>query len=506
MIPVGAIAAAIAAAAAAARAAQRQQNGQQASSGNEGIIGPWGLLVWFVFATFGLMCLALLLAGQVWALVPMIPLVVITFPWSISRAVLIPLGQARLAYWLTYTADFVFFRDHAGGAALAASWALAMGPTFDDETADWVAARLATQAPLRGAGVAAMGLWLAARGDRPGARALLATVSTIDDRVCPPEAKRLAAVWLQSDAAERGDWARVAELGASLASAGRLGWLLSGVAQALLLEPAAPSKPGLWFRWALAPHRRATQAMVERAVAAQEGAFIDPEDEPPLAPAAAVADGGADAVRTALSLHASVLSRPREALRADDLRAVGQAWDAAFDDRATEQLLHERALVLGGGAPAATLERVRAAVEDDLVAVILASGLSLSALGDKGAVTARVRARLRDQLLSEIEAASDAIRRRVDDKKALPAPDEWREWSNLTARYAHGVERAGVDYRRLAFAKVYPDACGLAVWLFNDRKQRPLGNVIFQWLLAEATALDDQRAVALQTKNVSCGV
>ncbi|MFT3774099.1 MAG: hypothetical protein QM820_52710 [Minicystis sp.] len=109
-------------------------------------------------------------------------------------------------------------------------------------------------------------------------------------------------------------------------------------------------------------------------------------------------------------------------------------------------------------------------------------------------------------MLSEVEAASDAIRRRVDDKRELPPEGEWREWANLVARYERGVESAGEDFRRLSFVKVYPDACGFAVWLFNDRKQRPLGNLIFRWLLAEAEALDDQRAIALQTKNVACGV
>jgi len=244
--------------------------------------------------------------------------------------------------------------------------------------------------------------------------------------------------------------------------------------------------------------------MVERAVEALDGAFIDPEEEPPIAPASA--ESGADALRTALSLHASVLARPTAAVRPEDVRAVGQAWDAVLGDRATERLLDERALVIGASGAAATLSKVRAAIEEDLAAVVLATGMKLVDLGDKGDVTARVRARLRDGMLSEVEAASDAIRRRVDDKKELPAADEWREWANLVARYERGVESAGVDFRRLSFVKVYPDACSLACWLFNDRTQRPLGNAIFRWLLAEAEALDDQRAVALQTKNVACGV
>ena len=58
-----------------------------------------------------------------------------------------------------------------------------------------------------------------------------------------------------------------------------------------------------------------------------------------------------------------------------------------------------------------------------------------------------------------------------------------------------------LDGWRLAFDKVYPDMTSYAVWLFNEQRQRPLGNAIFRWLLAEATTLDDSRAVALMANN-----
>lgn len=506
MIPAGAIAAGVAAALAARAHAAGKPPAQPPSfrASGQARVGTWAVFVWTVLAPAGLSFALLTLAGQVWAILPLAAVVLLAFPWPIARAVLVPLGQARLAYWLTYASDVVFHIDRRGGAALAGAWALAMQPELDEETADWIAGRITEERPLRGAGVAAAAMLLAARGDRDGARALFAMVEAVDDRACPPAAKRIANAWLASDAAERGEWARVAALGVTWARGGRLGWLLAGIAQSLLLEPSAPDKLNLWLRWAIAPHRAATKPMVERALLAQEGGFIDPEEEPPLAPDAPTE--GADAIRTALSLHAAVLARAKDAVRAEDVRAVGQAWDAALEDRATERLLHERALVLGATGPAATLWRVRAAIEEDLAAVVLASGMPLQDLGDKGELTTRVRARLRDRMLSEVEAASDVIRRRVDDKRELPPVEEWREWASLADRYERGVESAGEDFRRLAFAKVYPDACGLAVWLFNDRRQRPLGNAIFRWLLAEAEVLDDQRAIALQTKNVACGV
>jgi hypothetical protein len=465
-----------------------------------GRFGPRAVFVW-----------SLSLAGLVGvAFVPLaapivfVVLAVLIAPWPVTRFVLIPLGLARLSYWLARTSDLVFRLDPYGGAAAAAGWALCRQRPMDEESAEWLAGKLAERTPLGGAGVLASGLLLAARGDLEGARRLIGAVADVDERICPPEAKRMACGWLAADAAERGEWTRAAELGQTPGQGGRLAWLLSAIAQSLLLEPMAPGKLGLWLRWALAPRRRATLPLVRRAIDALDGTFIEPEEEPPIAPAAATPGG--DAIRVALSLHASVLTRPARAVRPEDVRAAGQAWDAALFDKAAERLVFERALVVGASGGSGVLARMRATVEDDLVEVVLASGMRIKELGGHGEMASRVQARLRDRLLGDVEAASDAIRRRVDEKKSLPGPDEWREWSNLRALYERGVRSAGDELRRLAFAKVYPDACSYAVWLFNDCHQRPLGNAIFRWLLDEATALDDTRAMALMTKNVSCGI
>jgi hypothetical protein len=432
-------------------------------------------------------------------------LVVFAAPWQFTRLVLIPLGMPRLAYWTTRLANLTFALDLPGGAAAAAAWALCRQRPRDEETIEWLAAKLAALAPLRAGGVLASGLLLAARGDLEGARTLVGAVAHVDDRASPPVVRRLAASWLAADAAERGDWASVAEHDAGF-DGGRLTWLLGGIAHAILLDHAAPSAANLWLRWALAPHRRATWPLVQRASEALRGAFLEPAPDPqaPIAPAAPV--GGPDMIRTALSLHAAVLARPPDAIRAEDVLAAGQAWDVALADRGTERAVLERALAIDAGNGAGVLARMRSAVEDDLASIVVSAGLSLAQLTSNGQVTARVRARIRERLLSEVEAASDALRRRVDDRRTLPAPDEWREWRNLTGTYTRAVKSGGEELRRLAFAKLYPDASALAVWLYNERDQRPLGNAIFRWLLAEATALDDARAIALMTKNVGCGV
>jgi hypothetical protein len=139
------------------------------------------------------------------------------------------------------------------------------------------------------------------------------------------------------------------------------------------------------------------------------------------------------------------------------------------------------------------------------VTLALAAELPLAELTSGGATTARVRAAVRDRLLREIELASDALRRRTDERRAIPGADEWREWSALAAAHARGARLAGAELRQLAFHKVNGDATHFAVWLFNERKERAIANAIFRFLLGEAIAIDDATAAALQQKNVDCG-
>jgi hypothetical protein len=125
---------------------------------------------------------------------------------------------------------------------------------------------------------------------------------------------------------------------------------------------------------------------------------------------------------------------------------------------------------------------------------------------DLGETINRANRLLRDELLAEIELVCDRLRRRVDERRDLPPADEWREWIALRAQYERAADLVGMELRRLAFTKVDSDVCHLAVWLFNVRRQKPIANAMFRWLLAEAEALGDERTAELQRKNVGCGV
>lgn len=463
-----------------------------------------------------------------WCALVLGPVLVTVAPWPVARGILIPLGLPRAAYRVASLSDWTWRLDRPGGAALAAAWALCRAGRRDDEALAWIEHKLEagsgvglvaegiTRHPLRGAGVCAAALLAALRGDLAGARALFESVATLDDRACPPEARRIATGWLAAEAAARGDWRAVRGFGVAGVGAGRDARLLAGVAARLLDDPAAPSAPELWLRWALAPRRRATLPLVRRALAAPRGAPRAEPEEPEVR-AARAPDG--DLWSRAVMLHAALLLRragtiegpggavSRPALiHGDDLRRLGGAWDAAFEDEGAQAELRERARSIGVASPQAALGPIRRAVDEDLAAMAREGRIPRAEWEDLGETLGRATRLLRDDLLSEIELACDAVRRRVDEGRALAPEGELREWIALRACYERAGEIVGMELRRLAFPKLHSDACHLAVWLFNTRKERPIGNAIFRWLLAEAEALEDARATELQRNNVDCGI
>ncbi|WP_437277377.1 hypothetical protein WME90_40010 [Sorangium sp. So ce375] len=477
-------------------------------------VGLWNTVVVIVLVPIALVLALALATGQLWCALPLAPLTLLMAPWPFARHVIIPLGLPRTAYCVAWLSDWTFRADRRGGAALAAAWALCRARRPDAAVEAWVSELIersgeragagpapAPSAPLRGAGIAAGAMLAAHRGDVEGARALFDSVTSLDDRACPSEARRIAAGWLAAEAASRGDWAAVA--GHACVGGGRALSLLGAVAARLLGEEPAPGALALWLRWLIAPRRRATLPLLRRALAAGAGA-PRPEPEAPEPCAAKVAEG--DLWSRAVLLHAALLLRPRGQVSGDDLRRLGGAWDAALDDERAQAELRARAASLGASGAQAALGPLARAVEEDLAATLRAARVPRAEWDDLGATIGRTRRRLRDELLSEVEIACDALRRRVDERRELPALSEWREWTSLRAQYEAAAVLVGTELRRLAFPKLHADVCHAAVWLFNTRKERAIANAMFRWLLAEAEALGDSRLAGLQRGNVECGV
>jgi hypothetical protein len=497
VIPVGAIVAALAV----VNAATKNQNGPRPSGPKQPF--RWAGKVWV------LAIIAWIVAVEGFAvprssaqpLVFWLPFLLLLFPWPIARHVLIPLGLARTAYCLSVLSDMTWRLDRRGGAALAGAWALNRRKKIDAKAAEWLERRIAKCKQLGAAGVAASGLIAAARGDLDGARALLGSVDTIGVKSAPPMVRKLAAEWLAADAAARGEWAEVEERSRSLEPRTAATRFLGAVA--IRLRGADDERRAtnlqLWLRWLAAPERLEIWPLLRRALATPIERDADPNERRPVE----VDPKSNDRMRDALGLHAALLVRPAAELRTDDLSRLSRLWDLAIGDATVRRQAAERALALGAQSGEQALAKLAFAVEDDLVAMAERARLPIGELG-AGEMLERAARRLRDRLLAEIELTSEAVRARALEQRALPPIDEWREWLNLRLLCERAYQLGGLELRRLAFPKVHPDACKLAVWLWNLRSEKAIANAIFRWLLDEARAVGDQRAIELEEKNVDC--
>ncbi|HVI00089.1 MAG TPA: hypothetical protein VM869_15335 [Enhygromyxa sp.] len=454
--------------------------------------------------------------GDLWqaavALVCVIAIAIVLFPWPIARTLLIPRGRIKLAWAITRLSFWVWSRDVRSGAVIAASWAAIRraqrGVALEPELLAWIEReRDATTRPrwrLGGAGIVATGLLAEARGDRAGARRLLSSALELAEPVRPARAVTLAAEWLCAEAMERGAWREVEFLARTAPVASRRLRSFGAIAARLTGIAPVPSDTQLRLRWLLAPERSATIELLRRALASPLQADSRTTSsrrnaEPPRAT-------HDDALLHALTLHAFTLARPPAQLDRDDLARLAAAWDRALADPKLERRLLERGLALGTRETERSPEQLAALVRDDLLALVRAAGLELGSLGESSELLARAARRLHAELLDDIEITVSALESRVKSKRELPAIDEWQTFLALREQYAAAVAVGGLELRRLAFQELHAPVCSLAVWLWNERNERALGNAMFHWLLAEAIVVDDAEAIRLQERNVDCGI
>ncbi len=441
-------------------------------------------------------------------------------PWPFARRIWLPLGWVRPTYYAARYCNDAWGRDRTGGAAFAGAWALMQQAEPSSADLAWLRARIGEASALTPATLGAHGLLAAIRGDRAEARAFLEAVSLFDHRIAAPLLRERAIDWLVADAASEGRWAHVITLTSPPSAARRTtrerslaefffeqgkievglspdaalphdlseeSRLVRGIAQRILDAPDAPDDAQLEVLWQQIPlHRRPDRAILQLARRSRPAPAVCRDQTQPE-------DG--DLLITALSRHVDLLQRPDPA----QMAAAAEAWEIALDEIGPR--LADRAIQLGAlrGDPLAT---IRSGIEQILSEIADAGQIALQDL-DRGGLQGSARDRLREELLSAIELAVDALQRRVDAKRWLPALEEAREWLLLARLYAEGVEAGGDEIRRLMFRSLYHPLSSLSVELHNHRGERWLSNAITRWLLREAHAAGDQRAVELQERNLN---
>ena len=454
------------------------------------------ILLWVLFATLLIVALAALAGGVIPALGPIVLLVILCFPTVVASRILVPLRLPRVAFVLTRLGWYPWESDNIGGAVLTGALAGMRQAKLSPATHDWLTARLQGEGvPLRGAGVAAAGFLAVARGDVESGRRLLASVDDFATGACPRAAATLALEWRLAEAASRGDWQGViAVADAQMVSGVTL--LLLDVARRLTHDPDAPGDRKLRRDWVFAGRWMATVNLLERALNTPRR---------PRRPRTWNVDASEDPVADALGLHAALLAAAPTGVAPEHLARVGRAWDLALGSPELRQSVSLRASELGARRDAGDIiEELARGAASDLAQIAQRSQVSLAELDSRVLMSAR--ARLEEEAIFEVESICQTIARRVEERRPLPALDEWREWVALKAAYQHAVAVGGLPLRQLVFHPTNRALCSLAVWLWNDRHQRAVANAMFSWLLAEARTVDDTAAIELHSNNVSCGI
>jgi hypothetical protein len=90
-------------------------------------------------------------------------------------------------------------------------------------------------------------------------------------------------------------------------------------------------------------------------------------------------------------------------------------------------------------------------------------------------------------------------------QRELPQLEEWNEFLSLRALYRQACDAsASLSDLSLAHSIIRDKLVNFAVWLYNDRTEKPLANAIFRLLEAEAVALGDAESERLNKKNSNC--
>lgn len=498
------------------------------------------LLVWMFCTPMLLISLGMLVEAWRWgdlnlalAALPWLgTAVLLLFPWPITRAILIPLGQIRLSAILTHLAMWTWRRDVRGGAAVAAAWAALRrcqsGRSLTPQQLAWVEARIEPRVrgevrwKFGGAGIVAAGLLAAARNDEASARRLLLSAGDTHQSTRPRYAIEVAWSWLCAMDIERGAWEEVEFRARTAPTQTRTTDFLGSVAARLIGADPVPHDLLLQWQWFAAPNRLATFELLRRALRApreredasgREDADPQPDAEPDedVSSSASASEQAGTArgfapLSHAMQLHARALSGSPSKLGRARLIELAQAWDAVFEDEDLGAHIELRGEALGAHASEHDPSALRETVRDDLLGMIHDAGLELGPLGEHSELLGRAARRLHGELLDALEVSVGALDSRVDTERELPALAEWQDFLAIREQYTEAVSLGGLSLRRLAFNIVHGPLCSQAVWLWNDRSERAVGNAIFQWLLAEAIIVDDSKAITLQEKNVGCGV
>ena len=463
----------------------------------------WARGLWSVVLALILSYVAALFAlsvarGHVMHVIPLAAVLVLLFPWPITRFVLIPLGRWRMAWNFAQLSGWVWRGDVPGGQLVAGAWAVLRQRTPSAKAIAWLSARRDELEPLEAPGVVGSALLADALGDRSAARRMLRLVADFEDHNRPPLTRYLANEWLTADAADRGAWADVELRGRSPHRRSRTTRLLGEIAARLIGYPPVPSNATLVVVWLLSGARLRTLPLLRRAMRVPRVDVVPEVRRPAVSAVEPVLDGSA-----LLVAHSEAIAKGK--IPMERLLGLGRAWDRLLGDPQLRDQTARRALALRAGDPDQVIARLGRQVEADLTALALAGRIPLVALEGDCASLRRVARELRHLLLDDLAVVCEGLDARVRARKPLAPLDELREFMAVREQYEQVCEIGGPELVRVAFSQIHDPLCNLAVWLWDERGEAGISNAMFHWLGHEAVMAGDEEAAELQRRNVACG-
>jgi hypothetical protein len=459
--------------------------------------GLWSAVLALILSYVAALFALSIARGHVVHVIPFVAVLVLLFPWPITRFFLIPLGCWRAAWHFAQLSGWVWRGDVPGGQLVAGAWAVLRKQVPDPVAIAWLCQRRDDLEPLEAPGVLGSALLADALGDRSAARRLMRIVADFDDDHRPPLSRYLANEWLTADAADRGAWAEVELRGRSPHRRSRTTRLLGHIAARLIGYPPVPSDAMLIAQWLIAGGRLRTLPLLRRALRVPPAEAV-PETRRPLAAPEVALDSAA-----LLVAHSEAVASGK--IAADRLVSLARSWDRLLGDPQLRDRTARRALALRAGDPDQVIDRLGRQVEADLSALALAAAIPFALLESDCSSLRRVARELRHALLDELAAACEALDARVRARKPLAPLDELREFMAVREQYEQVCELGGGELTRVAFSQIHDPLCNLAVWLWDERGETAIAQAMFRWLGHEAVMAGDEEAAELQRRNVACG-
>lgn len=399
-------------------------------------------------------------------------------PLAFIRLLTNPFGWARFAWGLTWLTSPVRYMSEPWAGAL---YEAVRAGRREPESLDWVERHLTKPNPTAHVWtLLAYAELQAARGDRNSARATFETVARTWPRIGQAVALRSALRWLQADAAERGDWDRVIELGRTPGLAASEARAFGGAVARLLHRPIAPGRG--WFLVSLGtglPWRR-YWPWLRRA--------WSPPPAPPPRP-----EPTGSALAVALAWRARATVRPDAAT----LIACARAWEGVAGD---PDLLAAVGRRIGVLEVRATPEGVVGRLVDETLPVLVAGVRTLRApVVDPPPLLARAVDVVWAERSAVVDRAMAQIARRSDAHEVGPAIEEWARFGALVDGWLAAERVADPERKASLFATHWSVLCTWAARLDNEGLQRRLAHEVFRFECARIPwALQDSRSQLLR--------